>query len=88
MSDAINPEVPVDFVLTDAGRAALADARQHAAARYRIDRGPDRWTYLYCTECTTGHTDYLGAWPGRPALHTEPIAAARQEHEHHHLLKQ
>lgn len=88
MSDAIDPDTPVDFVLTDAGRAALADALQRAAARYQIDKGRDGWTYLYCTECTTGPTDYLGVWPGSPARNARAIAASRQQHEDAHLLSE
>jgi hypothetical protein len=85
---SIDPDAPVDFVLTDAGRAALAHAREQAAARYRIDEGPDGWTYLYCTQCTTRPSDYLQAYPGPAIRHTQSIAAVRQEHEHHHLLNE
>lgn len=79
------PDQSIPYTITDTGRAALDEALQRRATRYKIDKGRDGWTYLYCTQCTTGHTDYLGAWPGPASRHTESIAAVRQEHEDIHL---
>lgn len=80
MADLSKPDAATDYVLTEAGRAAIAAHRQRVADRYVITAA-DGWIELWCESHTAGGSDFLGEWEGSPNQHSAAILAARSQHE-------